>query len=153
MLQRHVLYLGEINSSQELAWRKSIEVFEDGAASPRTLWLFPDNRSEELSEERSVTSLAINGIETSIERVLVLVLKNLEAKLQALASNPRSLCAEFLAALDLEARPVRVELGGRTHRGRLQALSLERGIELEQEDGTHSFLLEHVRSLNLDDAR
>ena len=31
VLQRHVLYLGEINSSQELAWRKSIEVLEDGA--------------------------------------------------------------------------------------------------------------------------
>jgi hypothetical protein len=30
VMQRHVLYLGEINSSQELAWRKSIEVFEDG---------------------------------------------------------------------------------------------------------------------------
>jgi hypothetical protein len=29
VVQRHVLYLGEINSSQELAWRKSIEVFED----------------------------------------------------------------------------------------------------------------------------
>jgi len=28
--QRHVLYLGEINSSQELAWRKSIEVLEEG---------------------------------------------------------------------------------------------------------------------------
>jgi hypothetical protein len=26
VVQRHVLYLGEINSSQELAWRKSIEV-------------------------------------------------------------------------------------------------------------------------------
>src|SRR6185437_15846826 len=31
VVQRHVLYLGEINSSQELAWRKSIEVLEDGA--------------------------------------------------------------------------------------------------------------------------
>ena len=30
--QRQVLYLGEINSSQELAWRKSIEVLEDGGA-------------------------------------------------------------------------------------------------------------------------
>ena len=28
VVQRHVLYLGEINSSQELAWRKSIEVLE-----------------------------------------------------------------------------------------------------------------------------
>lgn len=27
VLQRHVLYFGEINSSQELAWRRSIEVW------------------------------------------------------------------------------------------------------------------------------
>ena len=39
VLQRQVLYLGEINSSQELAWRKSIEVLEDGRGGgerPRT---------------------------------------------------------------------------------------------------------------------
>ncbi len=29
VVQRAVLYLGEINSSQELAWRRSIEVFEE----------------------------------------------------------------------------------------------------------------------------
>jgi hypothetical protein len=34
VLQRHVLYLGEINSSQELAWRKSIDVLEDGGPAP-----------------------------------------------------------------------------------------------------------------------
>ena len=44
MVQRHVLYLGEINDSQELAWRRSIEVLEDGAAQPRTLSLFPEDR-------------------------------------------------------------------------------------------------------------
>ena len=44
VLQRHVLYLGEINSSQEFAWRKSIEVLEAGAAKPRTLSLFPEDR-------------------------------------------------------------------------------------------------------------
>src|SRR3954464_3963506 len=37
VVQRHVLYLGEINDTQELAWRRSIEVLEDGAAQPRTL--------------------------------------------------------------------------------------------------------------------
>jgi hypothetical protein len=36
VIQRHVLYLGEINASQELAWRKSIEVFEDDSKTPRT---------------------------------------------------------------------------------------------------------------------
>src|SRR5947207_12270717 len=41
VVQRHVLYLGEINDTQELAWRRSIEVLEDGAAQPRTLSLFP----------------------------------------------------------------------------------------------------------------
>src|ERR1700746_1962448 len=32
MVQRHVLYLGEINDSQELAWRRAIEVLDDGGA-------------------------------------------------------------------------------------------------------------------------
>jgi hypothetical protein len=41
VVQRHVLYLGEINDTQEHAWRKSIEVFEEGAAEPQTLLLFP----------------------------------------------------------------------------------------------------------------
>ena len=44
VVQRHVLYLGEINDSQELAWRRSIEVLEEGAGQPRTLSLFPEDR-------------------------------------------------------------------------------------------------------------
>src|SRR6202047_3305750 len=48
VLQRQVLYLGEINDTQELAWRRSIEVLEDGAARPRTLSLFPEDRVEGL---------------------------------------------------------------------------------------------------------
>jgi transposase len=43
VVQRHVLYLGEINSSQELAWRKSIEVFEEGKEKPSTLALFAED--------------------------------------------------------------------------------------------------------------
>ena len=43
VVQRHVLYLGEINSSQELAWRKSIEVFEEGKDKPSTLALFAED--------------------------------------------------------------------------------------------------------------
>jgi hypothetical protein len=39
VVQRHVLYLGEINDTQELAWWRSIEVIEDGAARPRMLSL------------------------------------------------------------------------------------------------------------------
>ena len=46
MVQRHVLYLGEINDSQELAWRKSIELFaeEEPQRVPITAALFPEDR-------------------------------------------------------------------------------------------------------------
>ena len=44
VVQRHVLYLGEINSSQAEAWRKAIEVFDENAGRPRTLALFPEDR-------------------------------------------------------------------------------------------------------------
>lgn len=46
VVQRHVLYLGEIHTSQELAWRKSIEVFEEGQERSSTLALFPEDRCE-----------------------------------------------------------------------------------------------------------
>lgn len=55
VVQRHVLYLGEINSSQELAWRKSIEVFEEGKEEPSTFALFADDRcAAEISDESIV---------------------------------------------------------------------------------------------------
>src|ERR1700736_1153731 len=38
VVQRHVLYLGEINDTQELAWRRSIEVLEDDGKA-RRVWL------------------------------------------------------------------------------------------------------------------
>lgn len=42
--QRTVLYLGEINDSQETAWRKSLEVFDESAQRLATLSLFPGDR-------------------------------------------------------------------------------------------------------------
>ncbi len=46
VIQRHVLYLGEINSSQAEAWRKAIEVFDEDAGRSRALALFPEDRCE-----------------------------------------------------------------------------------------------------------
>jgi transposase len=51
VVQRHVLYLGEINSSQREAWRKSIEVFEEGSPRPRTASLFPEDNAPEIDDE------------------------------------------------------------------------------------------------------
>jgi Transposase DDE domain len=42
--QRQVLYLGEINDSQEAAWRKSIEVFDEDKDQSNQACLFPDDR-------------------------------------------------------------------------------------------------------------
>ena len=62
VVQRHVLYLGEINDTQELAWRKSIEVFEEGAAGPRTLSLFPEDRCEGLLPDASIVRLKLSRV-------------------------------------------------------------------------------------------
>lgn len=42
VLQRHVLYLGEINGSQQDGWQKTIEIFEDGQPRPKTVALLPE---------------------------------------------------------------------------------------------------------------
>lgn len=62
VVQRHVLYLGEINDTQELAWRKSIEVFEDGAIQPRTLSLFPEDRCEGFLPDASIVRLKLSHV-------------------------------------------------------------------------------------------
>jgi transposase len=62
VVQRHVLYLGEINDTQERVWRKSIEVLEDGAAAPRTLSLFPEDRCEGLLPDDSIVRLKLSQV-------------------------------------------------------------------------------------------
>src|SRR6267378_364265 len=54
VVQRHVLYLGEINSHQQEAWRKTIEIFEEGEVRPKTVALFPEDRAVEISSEEIV---------------------------------------------------------------------------------------------------
>jgi hypothetical protein len=63
VVQRHVLYLGEINSSQELAWRKSIEVFEDGREQPSTLSLFPAECFEAVTADASIVRVRLSELE------------------------------------------------------------------------------------------
>jgi transposase len=44
VVQRRVLYLGEINDSQEAAWRKTLEVFDEQQHRTTMLSLFPEDR-------------------------------------------------------------------------------------------------------------
>ena len=50
VVQRQVLYLGEINDSQKDSWCKSIEVLEEGHGVARQVALFPEDRSVPESE-------------------------------------------------------------------------------------------------------
>ncbi len=61
VVQRHVLYLGEINSSQELAWRSSIEVLDETQQRPRTrtLALFPADRYEAVVDDGTAVRLKL----------------------------------------------------------------------------------------------
>ena len=62
VVQRHVLYLGEINSSQAAAWRNAIEVLDDDAGHPRTLALFPEDRCAGVASDTSVVQLRLSDM-------------------------------------------------------------------------------------------
>jgi len=62
VVQRHVLYLGEINSSQAAAWRKAIEVFDSDAGGPRTLALFAEDRCEAAPGDGSVVRVRLSEL-------------------------------------------------------------------------------------------
>jgi hypothetical protein len=53
VVQRHVLYLGEI-SPQAAAWRRSIKVFDEDVGRPRTPALSPEDRAIAVTPDRSI---------------------------------------------------------------------------------------------------
>src|ERR1700732_2880124 len=61
VVQRHVLYLGEISPTQAAAWRKSIEVFDEDAGQPRTLALFPEDRATAVTPHLAIPKAAPSG--------------------------------------------------------------------------------------------
>src|SRR3954452_11813000 len=63
VVQRHVLYLGEINDTQELAWRRSIEVIDEGATQPRTLSLFPEDRFAGALADASIVHVKLSQLQ------------------------------------------------------------------------------------------
>jgi transposase len=61
VVQRHVLYLGEINDSQREAWRKTIEIFEEGQTRARQVALFPEERIGPI-EDQSVVRIRLSEL-------------------------------------------------------------------------------------------
>src|SRR5512144_3251936 len=63
MVQRHVLYLGEINSSQAAAWRKAIEVFDEDAGRPRTMALFAEDGCDVVGAGAASVQLRLSALQ------------------------------------------------------------------------------------------
>jgi transposase len=59
--QRQVLYLGEINDSQERAWRRTIEVFDEEKNQSLEVSLFPSDRPIP-PDELNALSLVLSGM-------------------------------------------------------------------------------------------
>jgi hypothetical protein len=47
VVQRHVLYLGELNGRQEASWRKTVELIGQDEDAPRQVALFPEEHAPE----------------------------------------------------------------------------------------------------------
>ncbi len=62
VVQRHVLYLGEINDAQAQTWRTSIEVFQEGNPRPQTVALFPDDRPDVRTNEAAIVLLRVSAL-------------------------------------------------------------------------------------------
>ena len=62
VVQKHVLHLGEINGSQELVWRRSIEVLDEEADRPKTLALFPEDRCEGTLPDATIVRLKLSQL-------------------------------------------------------------------------------------------
>ena len=58
VVQRQVLFLGEINDSQQAAWRQTLEVFDEAEQRAATLSLFP--------EDREIPADALDGVQVKL---------------------------------------------------------------------------------------
>ncbi len=61
VVQRQVLYLGEINDGQEAVWRKTLEVFDEVEQQAKTLSLFP--------EDREIPADALAGVQVKLKEM------------------------------------------------------------------------------------
>src|ERR1035437_9652681 len=60
-VQREVLYLGEVNTTQEAAWRKTLQVFDEDRPAPTSLMLF--------AESQEVPADALNAVQVRLDQM------------------------------------------------------------------------------------
>jgi len=67
VVQRHVLYLGEINDSQRVAWQKAVAVFDEQDGQTRQCVLFPEDRPPPAGDTPAV-QVRLDGLQLSRPR-------------------------------------------------------------------------------------
>jgi transposase len=68
IVQRHVLYLGELNGRQEASWRKSVEIFGQDDAAPQQVALFPEEYAPDTLGTDELPIVRIRLSEMSLRR-------------------------------------------------------------------------------------
>jgi transposase len=68
IVQRHVLYLGEINGIQEAAWRKTVDLFGQDDDAPQQVALFPDELAPDALRADELPIVRIKLSQMSLRR-------------------------------------------------------------------------------------
>ncbi len=69
VLQRHVLYLGELNGRQEASWQKTIDLFaSEGDEAPQQVSLFPEEHLPSDVGHREIPAVGIRLSEMQLRR-------------------------------------------------------------------------------------
>ena len=67
VVQRQVLYLGEINDSQKAAWCRTIDVIGDDPGQPTQMAIFPEDRKT-AALDCAVVQIKLNGLQLKQQR-------------------------------------------------------------------------------------
>jgi transposase len=68
IVQRHVLYLGELNGRQEASWRKSVEIFGQDDEAPQQVALFPEEHAPDTLGTDELPIVRIRLAQISLRR-------------------------------------------------------------------------------------
>lgn len=68
VLQRHVLYLGELNGRQKASWRKSVDLIGQDHAAPQQVALFPDDLAPACSPDNTLPMVSLRRGAMSLRR-------------------------------------------------------------------------------------
>lgn len=66
-IQRHVLHLGELNTTQEESWRRSVDLFFEEEAKPQQAMIFPEDDLPEQKAE-DIPTIGLRLAKMRLER-------------------------------------------------------------------------------------